>query len=125
MDSPAPPRPRVVEVAFWLLVVAALALITTGLVVVFSSSPLPPFFRGAGVLFAVAGAALAFVAGRTRGGDARFRSATIGLALALVVLLALFSLFSRGLAWLLIMVVLMVAAILLLRPAAHDWFVDR
>lgn len=124
MDSPAPPRPRVVEVAFWLLVVAALALITTGLVVVFSSSPLPAFFRGAGVLFAVAGAALAFVAGRTRGGDARFRSATIGLALALVVLLALFSLFSRGL-WLLIMVVLMVAAILLLRPAAHDWFVDR
>ena len=63
--------------------------------------------------------------GGTRGGDARFRSATIGLALALVVLLALFSLFSRGLAWLLIMVVLMVAAILLLRPAAHDWFVDR
>ncbi len=125
MDSPASPRPRVVEVAFWLLVVAALALITTGLIVVFSSSPIPTFFRGAGILFAVAGAALAFVAGRTRGGDARFRSATIGLALALVILLAVFSLFSRGLAWLLIMVVVMVAAILLLRPGAQDWFAPR
>ena len=50
---------------------------------------------------------------------------TVAIGIALVVLLALFSLFSRGLAWLLIMVVLMVAAILLLRPVAHDWFVDR
>ena len=122
MNPPVSPRPRVVEVAYWLLALAALALIEAGLVVVFTSSTIPVFFRGAGALFAVAGAALAFVAGRTRRGDARFRSATVGLALALVVLLALFSLFSRGLAWLLIMVVVMVAAVLLLRPAAHEWF---
>ncbi len=122
MNPPVSPRPRVVEVAFWLLALAALGLIAAGLLVVFSSSPVPAFFRGAGALFAVAGGALAFLAGQTRRGDARFRSATIGLAFALVVLLALFSVFSLGLAWLLIMVAVMVAAVLLLRPAAHEWF---
>ncbi len=122
MNPPVSPRPLVVEAAFWLLVLAALALIATGLLVVLSTTPLPAFFRGAAALFAVAGAALAFLAGRTRRGDARSRSAVIGLALALVVLLAVFSLFSPWLPWLLIMVVIMVAAVLLLRPTAHEWF---
>ncbi len=122
MNPPVSPRPLVVEIAFWLLVVAALGLTAAGLLLVFSSSSIAAFFRGAGVLFAVAGAALAFLAGRTRRGEARFRSAAIGLAVPLVVVLAVFFLFSRGLAWLLIMVVIMVAAVLLLRPTAHEWF---
>ena len=127
--SPAPDprpgsteRPRVVEVAFWLLALAGLALIASGLMLVLSQAAVPSFFRGFGVLFALAGTALAYLAGRTRRGDARFRGATVGLALALVGLLALFSLISRGWVWLLIMAVVKVAAVLLTRPSAHDWF---
>jgi hypothetical protein len=54
-----------------------------------ASLNVPVVFRGAGVIFALAGGALAFLAGRSRGGDTRFRRAALGLALAIVVLVAL------------------------------------
>ena len=116
-------RPRTVEIAFWLWALAALGMITAGLLVALSTSPNPALFRGAGALFVVAGAALAYLAGRTRNGDLRFRNAGIGLALAVSILLALFSVLSFGLVWVLVMILAIVGAVLMLRPSSQAWFV--
>jgi peptidoglycan/LPS O-acetylase OafA/YrhL len=80
-------RPRVVTAAFWCWVAASFLLMLGGLIA--ASLNVPVVFRGAGVIFALAGGALAFLAGRSRGGDTRFRRAALGLALAIVVLVAL------------------------------------
>ena len=116
MTAPGP-RSRAASISYWSLVVASVALMAFGLLMVFPAASGPAFFRGAGVLFAVAGMGLAFLSGRARGGDVRFRNATVALALALVILLAVFSLISHGLVWLLIMIVLLVGAILMVRSA--------
>ena len=115
------PRPRVVTVAFWLWTLAAVLLIAAGLSSLLSEA-LIGFYRYAGVLWLVAGIGLGFLAGRTRQGDARFRRAGVALSLALVLLLAVFSLMSQGLIWLPIMIVVMAAAVLMMRPSAQDWF---
>ena len=86
MSAPLP-RPRPVTAAFWCWVVAAVMLIVGGLIT--ASVSLPPVFRGAGVLTALAGAGMAFLAGRARTGDARFRRAALALSLAIIVLVAL------------------------------------
>ena len=85
MSAPSP-RPRAVNAAFWCWVVAALLLMVGGLIA--ASASLPALFRGAGVISAIAGAGMAFLAGRSRAGDARFRRAGIALSLAIVVLVA-------------------------------------
>src|SRR6185503_13366868 len=87
MTAP-PPRPRAVTAAFWCWVVASILLIIGGLIA--ASVGLPPVYRGAGVLTAIGGAAMAFLAGRTRSGDPRFRRAAVALSLAIVVLVAVF-----------------------------------
>ena len=46
-------------------------------------------YRGGGVITALAGAGMAFLAGRSRSGDTRFRRAAVALSLAIVVLVAL------------------------------------
>jgi hypothetical protein len=115
-------RPRVVTAAFWCWVVASVMLVAFGLLLAFSQDYLPVFFRGAGVLFALAGLGLGYLSGRARQGHAPFRRAAIALALTVVVLLALFSLMSRGPIWLLVMVVAMGGAVLIMRPSAQDWF---
>jgi hypothetical protein len=115
-------RPRVVTAAFWCWVVACVLLVTFGLLLALSEDQLPLFFRGAGVLFALSGLGLGYLSGRARLGHAPFRRAAVALALAVVVLLALFSLMSRGPIWLLIMVLAMVGAVLIVRPSAQDWF---
>jgi len=125
MTAPLPvpsSRPRIVDVAFGIWLVSSILLVCFGLLLALSQSNVPTFFRGAGVLFALAGLALGYLAGRTRRGHAPFRRAAVGLALALVVLLALFSLMSKGLVWLLIMILTMVGAVLIMRPSAQDWF---
>jgi hypothetical protein len=76
MTAP-PPRPRAVTAAFWCWVVASILLIIGGLIA--ASVGLPPVYRGAGVLTAIGGAAMAFLAGRTRSGDPRFRRAAVAL----------------------------------------------
>jgi hypothetical protein len=116
------PRPRIVDVTFWIWVLAAILLVLSGLLLAFSRGDLPALVRGAGALFAVAGLALAYLAGRTRVGHARFRRAAVGLALALAAVLALFSLVSRGVIWLLIMVLVMIGAVLIMRPSARAWY---
>jgi len=121
----APQRPRVVTAAFWCWVVASVLLVMFGLLLAFSEDNLPPFFRGAGALFVVSGLGLGYLSGRARLGHARYRRAAVALALAVVVLLSLFALISRGPVWLLVMILTMVGAVLMMRPPAQDWFVQR
>ena len=74
-------------------------------------------------LFAVAGLALGYLAGRTRTGHAGFRRAAVGFALALVVVLALFILMSGGgVLWVLPMILTLAGAVLIMRPSAQEWF---
>ncbi len=120
--SPSATRPSAVTAAFWLLLAAAVALIAAGMLMAIATTGVPVFYRAAGILFALAGAALGYLVGRARHGDARFRNATVGLALALAVLLVPYSLSSRGLVWLLIVVAVLVGATLLTRPGAQRWF---
>lgn len=121
MSAPSP-RPRAVTAAFWVWVVGAVLLLVLGMLLALNPAHLPPFLRGAGVVFAVAGLALGFVAGRTRSGDTRFRRAAVGLALPLVVLLALFILIGGGILWVLPMVLTLVGAVLVMRASAQEWF---
>lgn len=116
------PRPRAVNVAFWCWLAAAILLMLGGLLLVFSHGPAPVFFRGAGVLWVVSGALLSYMAGRTRSGDTRFRRAAVALSIALAVLLALFSVMTRGLVWLVVLALVIVAAVLVMRPAAQQWY---
>lgn len=144
-DRQVPPpsphaRPRVVDVAVWLLLAGAVLLIFGGLMSVtlsfdtvrsmadaaMSDEELRNYLtlhRGAGVFCLVAGAALAFVAGKTRAGDERFRRATVALALAAIVLVAVLSLvIGTNIVALLALLPLIVGAMLLRRPAATQWF---
>ena len=57
---------------FWFWLVAAISLALLGLLMALTRANLPTFFRGAGILFAVAGFALGYLAGRTRAGHARY-----------------------------------------------------
>lgn len=122
MSAPVPARPRVVEVAFYLWLLAAISLVVLGMLVAFTKGDVPPVFRGVGVLFAVSGLALGFLAGRSRDGNPRMRRAGVGLALALVVVLVLFTLLTRGVLWLIPMVLTMAGAMLIMRPSAEVWF---
>ena len=122
MSGPVPARPRIVDAVFWLWLLAAVSLVVLGMLMALTRGNLPPVFRGAGILFAVAGLALGYLAGRTRAGHARMRRAAVGLALALVVLLALFTLMTGGVLWLIPMILTMVGAVLIMRPSAQDWF---
>jgi hypothetical protein len=122
MSVPVPARPRIVDAVFWLWLLAAISLVVLGMLMTLTRGNLPPVFRGAGVLFAVAGLALGYLAGRTRAGHTRMRRAAVGLALALVVLLALFTLMTGGVLWLIPMILTMVGAVLIMRPSAQGWF---
>jgi peptidoglycan/LPS O-acetylase OafA/YrhL len=115
--TPPQSRPRVVTAAFWCWVAASFLLLLGGLIA--ASLNVPVVFRGAGVIFALAGAALAFLAGRSRGGDTRFRRAALALALAIVVLVALAALFQLTNGITLLAVFPLVAGIVLItRPSA-------
>lgn len=125
-SSSAPvPRPRSFEIAFWLLVVAAIGLMTSGMMLAATPAPVPVAFRGMGVLFALAGAGLAFLIGRARRGDARFRSAAAGLSFALSGLLAMFTLLSGGGLWVIILILTAAGAVLLTRASTKEWFEDQ
>ena len=121
-------RPRVVNTAFWCWVVAAVLLTLAGLLMTASRDDMPIFFRGVGVLFIVSGLALAYLANRARAGNAAFRRAAVGLALAVVVVLAIFSLMTRGfvLVFTLVlfaaMVLAMVGAVAIMRPSSQKFF---
>jgi hypothetical protein len=141
VSAPSPAsRPRVVEVAFWALVVGAVLLMVGGLLAAtlsfdtvrqaapssISDKQLHNYLslhRGAGVGGVLAGGGLGFLAGRTRAGDTRFRRATIGLALAIIVVVGLMAVFAGiHVLSLLALLPIIVGMLLLTRPAATDWF---
>ena len=133
-------RPGVVTAAFWLLIIGAVLLLTGGLLAAtvgfdtLRSAAGPSvsdqsirdylrLYRGAGILFSLAAAALAVFAIRTRNRDPRSRRATISLGLAIVVLVAIAAVFAgTHVLALLSMVPIIVGTLLLGRPAAADWF---
>jgi peptidoglycan/LPS O-acetylase OafA/YrhL len=118
MTAP-PSRPRVVTAAFWCWLVASLLLIVGGLIA--ASIALPAIYRGAGVITAVAGAAMAYLAGRSRTGDTRFRRAAVVLSLAIVVLVALSAVFGVvHVLTLLAVLPLIAGTVLITRPAASS-----
>lgn len=141
MSSPSSPvRPRSVDVAFWLLVVGAVMLLVGGLLAatisfdaVRSSAATSvsdeqlrnylTFQRGSGAICALAGTGLAFLAGKMRRGDPRFRRATVVLALVTVVLVGLVAVFAGiHVLALLGLLPIIAGALLLTRPPAAEWF---
>jgi hypothetical protein len=119
MTAPQP-RPRVVAAAFWCWVVAAVLLIVGGLLA--ASYALPAVFRGAGVITALAGAGMAYLAGRSRRGDTRFHRAAVALSLTIVVVVALAAVFGVvHILTLLAVIPLIAGTVLMTRPAAASW----
>jgi len=118
MTAPQP-RPRVVTAAFWCWVVASILLIGGGLIAA-SVSALPMVYRGGGVITALAGAGMAFLAGRSRSGDTRYRRAAIALSLVIVVLVAIASVLGGAVHVLTLLGVLPLIAgtVLITRPVA-------
>ena len=112
-------RPRVVTAAFWCWVVASILLIVGGLIAA-SVSALPMVYRGGGVITALAGAGMAFLAGRSRSGDTRYRRAAIALSLVIVVLVAIASVLGGAVHVLTLLGVLPLIAgtVLITRPVA-------
>jgi peptidoglycan/LPS O-acetylase OafA/YrhL len=115
------PRPRALNVAFWLLVVGAVVLMAGGLFA--ATDSIPVVYRGVGVICVLAGALIAFLAGRVRkSGDARFRRATLALSLVVIVLVSVGgALHFVYLLALLSVLPLIAGAMMLSRPAAAGW----
>jgi hypothetical protein len=112
-------RPRVVTAAFWCWVAASVLLVAGGLIV--AAASLPPLSRGGGVITALAGAGMAFVAGRSRTGDSRFRRAGVALALAIIVMMPLVVMFGVVHVLTLLAVLLLIAGtVLITRPSASS-----
>lgn len=78
--------------------------------------------RGAGVLFAVGGAALAWMAARVRDRDPRYRRAAMALALTIVVLVAVASVYVGHILSLISLVPIVAGTLLLSRPNVVGWF---
>jgi peptidoglycan/LPS O-acetylase OafA/YrhL len=112
-------RPRVVTAAFWCWVAAALMLMVGGMIAA-SVSALPMVYRGGGIITALAGAGMAFLAGRSRSGDTRYRRAAIALSLVIVVLVAIAAVLGGAVHVLTLLAVLPLIAgtVLMTRPAA-------
>ena len=133
-------RPGVVTAAFWLLVGGAVLLMTGGLLAAtvgfdtlrqaagpsVSDQSIRDYlrlYRGAGILFSIAAAALAVFAIKAHNRDLRYRRATMSLGLAIVVLVAIAAVFAgTHVLALLSMVPIIIGTLLLGRPAAADWF---
>ncbi|MUM19830.1 hypothetical protein FZI91_04770 [Mycobacterium sp. CBMA271] len=138
--TPDQPRPRIVDVAFWFWVVSAALLFLNGLAGVSQrfaelrahAKPevtdeqvrnLIAFARAWGVLCILLAIGIAFLAGRTRQGDKRFRRALIALSVVSVLgAIAMASSGSVGPVLLIAALSLIVANVLIIRPTAQDWF---
>ncbi|WP_454788378.1 hypothetical protein [Mycolicibacterium lutetiense] len=88
---PSSPASRRATISFSCWLVGAVLLIVGGLIAASVSWPSAEstLFRGVGVLTALAGAGMAYVAGRSRSGDVRHRRAAIALSMAIVVVIGL------------------------------------
>jgi peptidoglycan/LPS O-acetylase OafA/YrhL len=116
MSAPSP-RPRAINAVFWCWLAAAVLLIVGGFIA--ASLNLPSLYRGAGVLTALAGAGMAFLAGRSRSGDERYRRAAIALSLTIVVLVVVLAAFGAiHIISLIALVPLIAGTVLITRPFA-------
>jgi hypothetical protein len=142
--NPADPRPRGVDVAFWLLVAGAVLLVVNGLMAStlnfdtarsvadagLSDEKLRTYLnfqRGIGIFSIVIGAALGLLAGKTRKGDPRFRRATIAFAVAITVLIVGVAVVIKIVHLLALVAVLPIifGAIALMRPPVIAWFNEQ
>jgi hypothetical protein len=142
--SPATPRPKAVDIAFWLLVAGAVLLVANGLMAATLSfdaarSVADPsvtdeqlrnilnFQRGAGIFSAVIGVVLGFLAGKARKGDPRFKRAAVAFGVAVTVLVVGVAVLAKAIFVLALFAVLPIiaGAFLLTRPAAAGWFEEQ
>lgn len=132
--------PAGVTTAMWVLVAGAVLLIAGGLMAATVSydalrQAAPPsvsdvdvrqyglLYRGAGILFAVAGFGLAVMAARARRRNPRLRRAVMTLGLTIVVLVGLAAVFAGTHILALLSLLPIVAGTLLLsRPAVVEWY---
>ena len=134
-------RPRVVDLAFWCFIGAAVIMIVGGLMASTATydsarTAIPTtvsddqvrnyltIYRFTGIGAAVAAVALAFLAGRARRGDARFRLALLGLAFATFVVVGLLAI-GMGVAQPVILLglfPLLIGILLIVQPSARTWF---
>lgn len=122
-ELPSGPRPRAVTAAFWCWIIAAVLLIVGGSLPAALNRSLPAIFLGCGLIAAVAGVGMAFVAGRTRSGEPRFRRAAIALSLAIVVVVSALSLAHLLAPITLVALLPLIAGTVAIRsPEAQSWF---
>ena len=133
-------RPSAVTTACWLLVAGGVLLIAGGLLATLVSfdslrqaAPITVtdealhdyarLYRGAGILFGIAGVALVWFAARARSRDLRARRAAMALGLSIVVLVAVAAVFSgTHILALLSLLPIVVGTLLLSRPTVLDWY---
>ncbi|CRK52542.1 conserved membrane hypothetical protein [Rhodococcus sp. RD6.2] len=135
-------RPRPVDVAYWLWLVAAALLVLFGLLALTASgdavrthlieagaepdvaSSLVTLLRGSGALGIAVGLGTGFLAGPVRAGDARFRRAEVALTGVYVMVQLLAVAVGVGQTQMLLCALLMAAAaVLVYLPSTRDWFV--
>lgn len=132
--------PGGVITAIWVLVAGAVLLVVGGLMAATVSfdalrQAAPPtvsdqdvsrygmLYRGAGLVFAAAGVALAVMAARARLRNPRLRRAVMTLGLTIVVLVGLAAVFAgTHILALLSLVPIVVGTLLLSRPAVVEWY---
>ncbi len=132
-------RPSAVTTACWLLVIGGVLLVAGGLLASLASfdtlrKAQPPTVpdesvhhlvtmnRGIGVLFVLAGVGLVWLASRARRRDLRFRRAAMALALTVIVLVSVASVFAGHILALLSLVPIIVGTLLLSRTGVLDWY---
>jgi hypothetical protein len=103
-------------------VVGSILLIVGGLLAA-SFATLPTVYRGGGVITALAGVGMAYLAGRSRRGDTRYSRAAVALSLTIVVLVALAAVLGGAVHMLTLLALLPLIAgtVLMTRPAAAAW----
>ncbi|WP_278313604.1 hypothetical protein [Lolliginicoccus levis] len=132
-----PVRPTVVTAAYWLWFAASAVLVLMGLAWLFvdietlrSEQPdlqepgrLRDLLRMFGGIALAAGIFIAYVAGRVRKGEPRFRRALVAFSIMIILYeAATFPL--AGMFALLVIVPLAAACFLVYRPTAQPWFVE-
>jgi peptidoglycan/LPS O-acetylase OafA/YrhL len=94
-------------------------LMVGGLIAATVNLNLPTAYRGAAILTILAGGGMALLAGKSRGGDVRFRRAAVALSLTIVVLVGLMAAFGVvHIITLLAIFPLIAGAVLMTRPGA-------
>ena len=129
------PRPKAVDIAFWMLVGGSVLLVVNGMMAVSLSftegggqTPEIQFFlRASGILFVVLGAALGFLSGRTRQGDSRFRRAVIAFAAAIAIFVLGLAVLAKAASVIALVALLPIifGALALTRPPVVVWFAQN